>query len=182
MNRIFPIIVLLVAVGLFFGYVHPTYTGDIAALRATIAGYDRALAVAETFRKKEEALVTQQEAIPAADRARVEAFLPDGVDNVQLIVDLNALATRSGIKLSGFDVAAPEEAPIDAGRLAVEGQGPTESLDISVSAVGTYAAFRTFLANAELSLRPMDLVDLSIGDSTTGVYSYQMKFRIYWLR
>jgi hypothetical protein len=185
-GRIFPVVILLIAAGIFFSYVHPTYTEDIAKLRTTIQGYDKALSAAKIFGEKQAALLAEQNAISEEDRSRVESFLPDGVDNVQLIVDLNALASRSGLRLSNFDVDAPQEdEPTDsssAGRLAVEGEGPTESLDVTVNAVGTYPAFRSFLDNAEWSLRPMDLVSLTVGDSETGVYTYQMTFRIYWLR
>lgn len=179
-GRVLPVVILLVAIGLFLGYVHPTYTGAVAAQRAQIQSYDNALAAAETFRAEESKLIAAQEAISPDDRARIEAFLPDGVDNVQLIVDLNALASRSGMRLNDFDISEPEED--EPGRIALETGGAVEHLDISVTAVGTYAAFRDFLEGVEYSLRPMDLVDLSISDSETGVYTYGMTFRIYWLR
>ncbi len=184
MGRILPVFILLIAAGVFFGYAQPTYTGSVAELRATIMGYDKALAAAGEYRGREVLLKQQQEAIPSDDRARIQAFLPDGVDNVQLIVDLNALGSRSGIRLSGFDVETIEddEETATPGRLAVEGEGLTDSLDIGVTGIGTYAAFRTFLEGVERSLRIMDLVELTITDSETGVYSYNMVFRIHWLR
>jgi len=182
-GRILPVLILLGAGALFFGYVQPTYTGDVANLRAKIEGYDRALAAAAEYKKSEELLKEQQDAIPADDRARIQAFLPDGVDNVQLIVDLNALASRSGIRLSDFNVEQrDEEEDPGTGRLAVEGEGLTDSLDVTVSGIGSYASFRNFLTGVERSLRTMDLIALTITDSETGVYSYDMTFRIYWLR
>lgn len=181
-GRIIPVLVLLAAIGIFFGYIHPTYTGEIAAQQAKIQSYDNALLAAATFREKETALVAQQESVSSTDRARIESFLPDGVDNVQLIVDLNALASRSGMRLSDFNIAESKQDDRDPGRLALEAETATDSLDITVSAIGTYAAFRTFLEGVEFSLRPMDLVRLTLTDSDTGVYTYNMTFRIYWLR
>jgi len=183
MGRILPFFILIAAVGLFFGYVQPTYKEEIAAQRAKIRSYDSALAAAATFREKREALIEQQNAIPQSDRTRIEGFLPDGVDNVQLIVDLNALASRSGMRLSDFNIAEAEESQgVEPGRIALDAVQAVDSLEISVTAVGTYGSFRTFLAGVEHSLRPMDLVDLQISDSETGVYNYAMTFRIYWLR
>lgn len=181
-GRIIPLFILIGALALFFGHVQPEFNGTIAGLRAKISAYDKALAAAGQFSEKEKTITNQQSAIPSDDLMRIAKFLPDGVDNVQLIVDLNALASRSGVKLSNFNVAQPEEESLDAGRAASDVVGPTRSLDITVKGIATYSAFRTFLDGVEHSLRPLDLVALSIQDSETGVYSYDMTFRIYWLR
>ncbi len=180
-SRIVPIILVLIAIGLFFGYINPTYTGQVATLRSEIASYDGALAAATKFGKKEKELLAQRDALPQDGLARIEAFLPDGVDNVQLILDLNSLASRSGLTLSNFDISAPKQTG-SADKLSLASEGPIESLDLSVSATGSYAALKTFLLGAEWSLRPLDLIDLSISESKTGVYTYDMTFRIYWLR
>ena len=181
MSRIIPTVLALAAIGLFFGYINPTYSRDINTLRAEIRSYDDALTAADVFTEKEKEIVKQRANIPPAGLARVEAFLPDGVDNVQLILDLNALAERSGLTLSDFDITEGE-AEDGGGALMLETDGPVESLELSVAATGNYASFKTFLKGAEWSLRPLDLVELDIEDSETGVYTYQIKFRIYWLR
>jgi len=180
-SRILPVLLILIAIGLFFGYVNPTYTGAVAALRTEIQGYDAALAAADKFAEKERALLAERNSIPAEGLARIESFLPDGVDNVQLILDLNSLASRSGLTLSNFDVGTPAETS-GGDRLSLASESPVESLDISVSATGSYAALKTFLLGAEWSLRPLDLTDISISESKTGVYTYDLTFRIYWLR
>jgi hypothetical protein len=180
-SRIIPLLLALAGIGIFLGYVHPTYTGEVALLRSEIEGFDAALDAAKEFNKQTEQVNKAREAIPAEGRQRIEAFLPDGVDNVQLILDLNALADRSGIRLSDFDIRASEQEE-RAGRGIPEAEGGVESLDIAVSGLGTYSAFRTFLEGVEWSLRPLDLINVSVSDSDTGVYSYAMTFRIYWLR
>lgn len=181
MSRIVPIILLLIAVGIFFGYVNPTYSGEVTMLREEIRSYDAALRAAEAFREKEAQLLLERNGISAEGLARVESFLPDGVDNVQLILDLNALASRSGMSLSDFDIREAEDTG-QGGALALEAEDPVESLDLSVSATGSYNSFKTFIEGAEWSLRPLDLVALEINDSATGIYTYQMTFRLYWLR
>lgn len=182
-KRILPLIIVIVAIGLFFAYVHPTYTGNVAVLRAEIQGYDDALVAAEEYSKKEAELVGQRSAIPEDQLARLEAFLPDGVDNVQLILDLNSLAARSGVELSDFDIMSSEKGRDEEGsRFSLNSDDLVDSLDLSVSAVGSYESFKKFLQGAESSLRPLDLVELQIDDSTTGIYSYDITFRIYWLK
>jgi Tfp pilus assembly protein PilO len=188
-SRLIPIILVLAAAGLFFGYVQPTYSGSIATLTAENKDLDTALQAAKEFEAKEVELTKERSAIPADRLARLEAALPDSVDNVQLIVDLNSLAARSGVQLSQFDISKQEDAQPGAAVVTgaptepvlTDGE-PTESLELSVSATGTYAAFRTFLDGVEKSLRPLDVVELSVQDGETGVYTYDVTFRLYWLR
>lgn len=197
MSRILPLLALVFAIGLFFLYVKPTFSGPIAATRTQIASYNDALAAADRFQQKEAQLTQQRAQIPADSLARLNDFLPDGVDNVQLILDLDALAARSGITLSDFNTAgnnvttgtAPAATPTTPastiptlGQQGLSSGDPTDSLSLTFKATGTYAAFRTFLAGMENSLRPLDVTDLQVTQSDTGVYSYAVTTRIYWLR
>lgn len=186
-SRFLPIVGILIAFGLFFGYIHPTYTGPVAEQRAQIRSYNTALQAAQMFTAKESELLSEQNAISEESLARLEAMLPNGVDNVQLILDLDALANRTGVRLSNFDVAPTidddeVESGLTGNRISLTGERPAESLTLAVSATGSYAAFRTFLEGTERSLRLLDLVGLEVRDSATGVYTYDMVFRIYWLR
>lgn len=182
-SRVLPIVLILIAIGLFAGYINPVYATKIIPLKAEIQQYDSTLAAAADFNKKEAQLATERNSIPTESIQRLETYLPDGVDNVQLILDLNALAAKSGMQLSNFDIqnsAASSNA--SSGALPLQAGGRTiDSLDLTVKATGSYSAFRTFLAGLEQSLRPMDIVQMTLSDSQTGVYTYNITFRIYWL-
>ncbi|HEY4489182.1 MAG TPA: hypothetical protein VJA87_01735 [Candidatus Paceibacterota bacterium] len=199
MSRIFPAVAILIAIGLFFGYVNPTRSGSIASSKAQIASYESALEAAERFKEREAELIIAQANIPSDGLARLAGFLPDGVDNVQIILDLNTLAARSGITLSDFETSTDEgsssggsqtttqqpQGPSDINgdtSFGFNSDGPIDSLEITVSATGTYASFRNFLDGIERSLRLLDVVSVSVTDSTTGVYTYDMTIRLYWLR
>lgn len=183
MERLLPLGGFLIALGLFFGYINPTMTGPIAATRAEIAGYDAALSAAERFKEKQASLEAARAAIPPESLVRLEAFLPDGVDNVQLILDLDALASRTGVTLANFDTSEIEKNASESTTGIVNpGESPLDSIELKTTAKGTYAAFRTFLDATEESLRPLDLVGLNIKTSDNGVHSYDMTFRLYWLR
>lgn len=193
MSRILPLLALVFAIALFFLYVRPTFSGPIAATRTQIASYNDALAAADRFQQKEAQLTQQRAQIPADSLARLTEFLPDGVDNVQLILDLDALAARSGITLSNFDTKGNDSGTVVGGAttpastIPTLGQqvltgSPTDSLNLTFKATGTYPAFRSFLAGIENSLRPLDVTDLQVTKSDTGVYTYAVTVRIYWLR
>ena len=69
-----------------------------------------------------------------------------------------------------------------AGALPAAGQNPVGSVDLAFSAVGTFAALQAFLTGVEKSARLLDIRDLVVKGSDTGVYQYQMILRLYWLR
>ncbi len=184
-NRILPTLALVVAVGIFFAYVNPTWSGSIAAAKVQIDDDNKALEAARDYEKRQHELASARNAIDPADLTRLVVFLPDSVDNVGLILDLNALTARSGLSLASIDVSA--DTVSGAGAPASEGLPSSEmdlagSIDLSLSAIGTYAALQTFLAGVERSARLLDVREIVVNGSDTGVYTYQMTLRLYWLR
>lgn len=191
MTKLFPIVCVLIAIAIFFGYINPTVTGAIATTNAQIKQYDAALTAAQRFEQKQAQLATEAKALPQDGVARLQSFLPDGVDNVQLILDLDAVAARSGIRLSNFvttEVKGGQAASVDANgtpTLALDNGQPYDSLDLSMSGTGSYTQFRTFLDAVETSLRPLDLMEFHLSDAGAAPgngYKYDMTFRLYWLR
>ncbi|HYF28750.1 MAG TPA: hypothetical protein VEA36_00080, partial [Candidatus Paceibacterota bacterium] len=162
---------------------NPTMNGPIAAARQEILNYDNALAAAERFRAKEAELDAERRAIPPESLVRLESFLPDGVDNVQLILDLDALASRTGLTLAGFDVTEMQTTEeVDPNGIIISDDLPTESIELTTTGTGSYESFRRFLTGAERSLRPLDIASLRITTSEAGVYTYNITFRLYWLK
>ncbi|HVW82485.1 MAG TPA: hypothetical protein VHC68_00860 [Candidatus Paceibacterota bacterium] len=179
MTRLLPLILLAAAAGIFFGYVSPQYEGPIAAAKSTIAADNQALAAAAAYTAKENQLAAARDQIAPDDLARLTALLPTSVNNVQAILDLDNLAVRSGFPLAAINVVS--------GGSAGTVQGITEdqsvgSVDLSISGSGSYAVFRTFLAGVERSVRLLDVRTLSITSADSGIYSYSMTLRLYWLK
>jgi len=183
-NRTLPIFALFVAIGIFFAYISPTWSGEIAAAKAAIASDNQALAAASEYTAQQNELISARNAIIPANLARITAFLPDSVDNVGLILNLNALAARSGLSLSNIDVMASSASTPGtsaSGVLPVHSASPINSVDLSLSAIGSYQALQTFLIGIEKSERLLDVRDILVKGSDTGVYTYQMMLRLYWL-
>ncbi len=191
-NRLLPILVLILALGVFAGYVNPVWTGDIAEVKEAIAADEDALEAARSYLTREEELLKKRDAMDQNDLAKLSAMLPDGVDNVGLILALNALAARSGLALSNIDVSQPTGtnannssqgfstgigAGADFGRTTHTG-----SVDLTLTAAGSYEAFQKFLAGVERSERLLDVRSIGVQGTNTGLYTYQMTIRFYWLR
>lgn len=189
-SRILPMFALLLAIGIFFAYVNPTWNGSIKDMKEAIASDDDALAAASSYNQRVNELAQSRDSIDSTSMTTLESFLPDSVDNVGIILDLNALAARSGLSVANIDVVTGNTGSTNAGAQQPASQGgiptsmlnPVGSIDLTLSAVGTFGALQTFLAGVERSARILDIRDLTVQGSDTGVYQYQMTIRLYWLR
>ncbi len=183
-SRVLAALSLIVAAGIFFAYVTPTWGGSIAATQAAIAADDQALAAAAQYTSQQNQLAASRDAIDSSSLSALSTFLPGSVDNVGLILDLNALAARSGLSVANIDVASGGTSASGQGTTALPtaAANPVGSVDLSLSASGTFAALQAFLSGVERSARLLDVRDLVVKGSDTGVYDYQMTIRLYWLR
>jgi hypothetical protein len=183
-SRVLPLLALILAVGAYFAYVNPNWSGAIAQSKAAIALDDQALTAANDYKSQQDTLAAARDAISPADLKRLSVFLPDSVDNVGLILDLNALAARSGLSLANIDAISDSGSvpAATAGSLSSINGNPTGSVNLSLSAVGTFTSFEAFLSGIERSARLLDVQDVVVGGSDNGVYTYTMSMRLYWLR
>lgn len=192
-NTLVSIGLIALALGIFFVYVRPTYDSSVVAAQQQIDSYNAALAAAASYSAKQTELASERNAMSASDLARLTTFLPDGADNVQIILDLDALAARSGLSLADFTTSTPgsiaantpttEVAPgSDASTIGAPTGSKVQPIELTVGATGTYGALRAFITGVERSLRLVDLVSLSVKQSNSGVYTYQMVLRLYSLQ
>jgi Tfp pilus assembly protein PilO len=185
-SRVLPLFALMLSVGIFFAYVKPTWSGPIAKTKVAIAQNDLALKAAKEYDEKKNEIASARNAIDPENLARLSVFLPDSVDNVGLILDINALVARSGLSLENIDVvvnsADNTKGAAPSGTLPVARADPVGSVDLSLSAIGTYTALQEFLVGIEKSARLLDVRDINVKGSDTGVYNYKMTVRLYWLR
>src|SRR3989344_1966049 len=94
MRFFFPIIFLAGAVGLFFWFIDPTYA-QIKELRVEEAEFDNALTRARDLKEVRDELIKRYNAFLPSDISRLKKLLPDHVDNVRLIIDLDSIASGS---------------------------------------------------------------------------------------
>jgi hypothetical protein len=121
----------------------------------------------------------------------VQKLLPDHVDNVALILDLDNIASQHGMPIENVDVSTPASSGANGGNtVAAIGVGSQkyDSVTIRFATNGTYANFVGLLQELERALRVVDLVSLSIAPNTKGPvfgepeYTYEIVLRTYWLK
>lgn len=177
-------LICLVAGGaIFFMYTQPTYDG-VKTVNAQIAQYDAALSKASELQQRKQTLLSRYNTFDPADIDRLQKLLPDHVDNIRLILDLDSLAGKHGMAIQNVAVSSAASAQTGVSTLGSVSASKQryDSLTIKFSTQATYDTFQQFLTDLEESLRIVDLISLSITRSSDGLYTYDMTLRTYWLK
>lgn len=184
---ILPIIMVLAAGGLFFGYIGPAYDG-VMEKRAEEKQYRDALNRFEELTKTRDRLSSAYQQFPESDKAKLRAVLPDNLDNIRFALDLDNIAQKNNIKLLTLALESEEEG---GGR---KGGTPTsESTEpmalgstlLTFDIEGTYKNMITFLTDVEKNVRLVDLVGFTYQGGTGEVETlpvYSVSVRLYWLK
>ena len=174
------IILLILSGALFYTFTSPQYD-KVKALSVTAGDYRTVLANISEIANKRDELLASYEAIPRAEIERLNKALPDGVDTVQLALDLDTIAARYGISVKNvrINTAAANNAslPVLAGY-----QKSYEKTIVSFSFISNYSNFRLFLSDLEKSLRLMNVREVTFLASENGLYEHQVSIETYWLR
>lgn len=186
-RTIFSIVFLVASIGIFFGYTKPTYDAVQEQVTAA-ASYDAALTKAAQLQQIKQGLLSRYNTFNPNDIARLQKLLPDHVDNVALVLDLDSLASHYGLGLANVTVSQPKSTQASTAIGSMAGQ-KYDSLTLSFNTSGTYDQFTAFIRDLETSLRVVDLESLSIdrgsgtqGDGGAPTYDYKITLRTYWLK
>ncbi len=177
-----PIVLLVLAVGLFSFYTNPTFD-RIKALRAEEGQFDQALDKSRELQAIRDQLLSRYNTFTTADILRLEKLLPDAVDNVRLALDLDNMAASHGARIRNVTVAGERREPERGARPVIGAEErPYGSVILSFSVPMTYENFIAFLKDLEQSLRLVDVTQLAFVESKGGVYDFSVGIRTYWLK
>ena len=182
MRNILSIVFIIAAIALFAFFTNGRYAA-IRELRAEAAAFDSALERSKELIAIRDSLLARYNAFPSDSIARLNTMLPNSIDTVRLIIDINTLASRYGMSLSGIAIGIPDEASGGEGAL-----GPTSGdfgkLTLGFTVTASYDRFRAFLSDLERSLRIIDVTSLSFAasESTAGLTTYAVTLTTYWLK
>jgi hypothetical protein len=188
MRYLLALIALIIAEAIFFWYTKPTYDG-VQSIRDESTQYDQALAKAAELQALKTDLLNKYKSFSPTDLDHIQKLLPDHVDNVALILDLDNLAAKYQMPIQNVDVSTPASGGgNDTTGLATIGASGQkyDSVTIHFNTSGTYQNFQTLMEELEHSLRIVDLVGLNLGPDTSnaapGMYTYDVTLRTYWLK
>lgn len=199
MKFLLPIINLGLAAGLFFMVTDKIFvngplderpndktasTGGIRALETRRIELEAAITQAKELGKRINVLNGQYNAISAEQKDKLDQLLPDHVNNIQLIIDVNGIAKRNGMGIKNIKVTTSEDKDQNsqASRSLASKNKALGTMLLSFSVTGPYSAYKNFLADLASSLRIIDISSTSFNTDDKGIYNYNIELRTYWLK
>lgn len=197
MRALLPIIFILIAVGLFFVAVNPLYK-DVSQLRADLGAYSTALTRSTELQKVRDALLDSYNSISTDQKNKLNRLLPNTVDNIQLILQIQQVASAHGLTITNirFDAPAAEEAAPGA-RVGVSSDPaanrPYGVFDLEFRTQARYQDFVSFLKDMEQNLRLVDVTEINFtvpvpitnarGEVVNpDIFIFDLKLQTYWLK
>jgi len=183
MKRYLPIILILIAIGIFFVFVDPQYE-EVKKLQVEKSNNEEMLALAKKLQEKRDSLRTSFNNISSVEKEQLQKLLPDTVDNVRLILDINNIAETYGVVIRNIDVQSNEEDVVESQVVSSVASGDVGRITLSFSIVATYDVFIQFMRDLEEALRIVDIRDLNINriGEDGNFLNYGVTLDTYWLR
>ncbi len=178
-RSITPIILIGVSIGAFIWFIEPTYN-ELSEVRAQDRQYSDALDKSRELQAVRDKLLSRYNTFRSADLDRLQKLLPDTVDNVRLVLDLDSMAARYGMRVRNVVVGGD---PVRKEGAIGSDDSPYGSLTLSFSVVSRYDTFLAFLSDLERSLRLSDIVSVAFEEPREGdLYEYDVSIKTYWLK
>tara|TARA_B100000745_G_scaffold300516_1_gene254900 strand:+ start:3792 stop:4355 length:564 start_codon:yes stop_codon:yes gene_type:complete len=184
-KSILAILFIGVAIALFVMYIRPTYDAT-QGNRNKIATFDEALKKTREIQELKSDLLARRNVFTEENLQRLQKMLPDHVDNVRLVLDLDGIAANYGMRIQ--NVAIQETVGENNSETSILNGGeldnkPYQSLTLQFEVVATYDEFVVLLRDLESSLRIVDMTTLSIRPDSTAddLYTFGVALRTYWL-
>lgn len=159
------------------------YQDSVKPLLAEVAQYDEALTNEALFRQAREQLSEKENSFPVDGRERLAKLLPDTVDSVRLIIDIDNLALKYGLRLKNVKVNTGGASQTqDLTNMLGADQGKYSAMSLSFSVTAPYENFVAFVKQLERSLRLMDITSIAFNSSEANLYDYNVTIKTYWLK
>lgn len=189
MRIIFSLIRIVAGVLIFVFLVFPI-KNQVSDLKLKKTKLNTTESNAKEFAQLGQDVVSRFQSLDPAQVERLKKMVPDSVDNVRFINDINGIAKRSGMNLRKVDYN-PEELKTDgAEKLSANstaGYAPYGSYTLRFVVTGSYSQFLVFIDSLENSLRLLDITDITFnsagsGENKADIYEFSITTRSYWLK
>jgi len=175
-------------------FVAPIYA-DINGLKEQVLSYNQALDNSKALEDERDKLTKKYNLIDPENIAKLEKLVPNSVDNIRLILEIEKIALPYGMQLRDvkYDIIKKENDPtvVQGGSVVMPNENKDYGTwDLSFSTQATYDNFINFMKDLERNLRIVDTSSIQF-DSNVGtglnptfnqVYKYSVKIKTYWLK
>jgi Tfp pilus assembly protein PilO len=169
-----------ISLALFVMYINPTYQST-KALSAEAASYDQTLYKSQQLLAKRDQLLTTKKNFSDDDLTKLEHVLPDNVDNIRLIIDINNIASRHNLSLTNVQLGEAKNSDSSSALASGPATGPIGTAQVSFAVVAKYDDFVAFEEDLEHSLRIIDVDKISFKAGAGDLNTYTLEIKTYWL-
>jgi len=182
-----PITLIVLAVALFFSVTDKQYE-KVKALKIENAEYEEAIENSKALLRKRDELLGQYNSFSQQDLRKLNKLVPDSIDNVRLIIDINSVTAKYGVEIQNLKLDS-----VKAGASTGAGDAPAEPSDssdtrpyrsaaLTFSVSTDYETFIKILKDLEASLRILDVTNVTFNATDTGQYTYNITIQTYWMK
>ena len=167
---------------------------EFAELKAEASSYDEALGNSKALEDERDKLASKYNSFSTEDLSRLAKLLPENVDNIRLILEIEKLASPYGMILRDvrYNTAENGTPGVTTPQRGVKQSSKNYgTMELQFTTSGTYGNFIKFIGDLENNLRIVDIASITFSSnqvSTQGKadsassYDYSFKIKTYWLK
>lgn len=179
-KSLFPIFLLAAAISIFYFFTDPTYQ-EIKTLKLEGKSYADALDNSKKLQAVRDQLLAKYNAIPQTQIDRLERMVPNNVDNVRLVLEIDRIAAKYGMSIKNIKLS--KENTSKEKNLIGKDNKTYGTLSLEFSVDGPYQNFISFISDLEKNLRIVDIDSVSFSSANSSdVIQFGVKIKTYWLK
>jgi hypothetical protein len=188
---IFNILLLGAAAGIFFlpNYGISAKYEDIKVIQAQVKEYANANNSAKELAEKRDALTNVYNQISPAQQNRLITFLPDNIDPIRFILEMEAIGRKLGMPIRNAKYSSVKNVVNTENTIATE-DTKYSIFTFEFTTEGSYDNLTALLQSLNNSLRLIDVTNVTITAATGGAdaqrpadyYTYGIRLNAYWLK
>lgn len=188
MRNFLSIIIIIGSIAAIILVVQPQYK-EIQALQDKTVELEEVLVNARRLQSIRDELLDKRDSFIASDLARLEKMVPESVDNVKLILELQGIADQYNLEIQtastnreGGGEGGEESESSETGSFVDVDSRDYGIISLNFNLTGGYNDFFDFLRDLERNLRITDIRTVGFSSSDNGEYSFELSLDTYWLK
>jgi len=173
-------------------FTDPLYK-KISLEKNKIISYNEALNNSKALEAERDILTQKYNSFDKENLSRLKKLLPDSVDNIRLILEIEKVALPYGMVLKDVKYDATKKENTRQRTTQEKNNSPEKDYgvwNLEFSTQGTYSNFINFIKDLENNLRIVDVDSIEFSSNTNiklkqylpEAYKYDFKIRTYWLK
>jgi len=171
------LIFLTAAITVFFAWTKPDFA-KVEHLKKRETAFNEILGNSKQLRIVRDKILSEYNSISQEDLDKLNKILPSKMEAVKLIIEIENIAKSHGLLLKNIDVKKSKETGKPSFGSKKDDFG---KVSMSMSVVGRYGSFVTFLEDLERNSSLIDIDNITFSSSgSSGSYEFGIGATTYW--